>query len=210
LFDRLFTLDGKPVLVLTGRVVCNPNKYFNAGNCLNHVIMKSLLLSLVAVFALATVTRADVTVKLTNVHLCCDSCVKGANKAISTVDGAKAVIDKGERTIEITAPDTATAQKVADALVKAGFFGESADASVKIDASTGAKGEKVQTLTVEGVHLCCPKCVKAVHAAVTSVTGVTADTATKGAESFTVTGDFNDAEVFAALQKAGLTGKAGK
>jgi copper chaperone CopZ len=172
--------------------------------------MKSLLLSVVALFALATVSRADVTVKISNVHLCCDKCVKGADKAVSSVDGAKAAIDKTAGTIEVTAPDTATAQKVADALTKAGFFGDTADASIKIDASTGAKGAKVQTLTVQGVHLCCPKCVKAVHEAVTGVSGVTGDTATKNAESFTVTGDFNDADVFAALQKAGLTGKAGQ
>jgi periplasmic mercuric ion binding protein len=171
--------------------------------------MKSLLLSIVAVIALAPLTRADVTVKISNVHLCCDKCVKAADKTVSTVDGAKAAIDKESRTIEITAPDNGTVQKVADALVKAGFFGDSSDASIKIDASTGAKGEKVQTLTVKGVHLCCPKCVKAVHEAVTGVSGVTGETATKGAESFTVTGDFNDADVFTALQKAGLTGKAG-
>ncbi|HUD47900.1 MAG TPA: hypothetical protein VMR33_13785 [Candidatus Baltobacteraceae bacterium] len=172
--------------------------------------MKSFLLTVVAVFTLATLSRADdVTVKISNVHLCCDSCVKAANKIVATVDGAKAAVDKTERTIEITAPDLATVQKVADALVKAGFFGDSSDPGVKMDASTGAKGEKVQTLTVQGVHLCCPKCVKAVHAAVMSVPGVTGETAAKGAESFTVTGDFNDADVFAALQKAGLTGKAG-
>src|SRR5271163_4716766 len=98
--------------------------------------MKSPLLSIVAAFALATVSRADVTVKISNVHLCCDKCVKGANAAVSTVDGAKAVVVKTARTIEITAPDTATAQEVADALTKAGFFGESSDASIKIDAST--------------------------------------------------------------------------
>jgi copper chaperone CopZ len=172
--------------------------------------MKSFLLTVVAVFTLATLSRADdVTVKISNVHLCCDSCVKAANKIVATVDGAKAAVDKTERTIEITAPDLATVQKVADALVKAGFFGDSSDPGVKMDASTGAKGEKVQTLTVQGVHLCCPKCVKAVHAAVMSVPGVTGETAAKGVESFTVTGDFNDADVFAALQKAGLTGKAG-
>lgn len=160
--------------------------------------------------ALVPLSRGDVTVTLSNVHLCCDKCVKGANKAVSSVDGATAAVDKTARTIAITAPDAATAQKVADALVKAGFFGESSDASVKVDASTGAKGEKVQTLTVQGVHLCCPKCVKAVHEAVMGVSGVTGETAQKGAESFTVTGDFNDADVFAALQKAGLTGKAGQ
>jgi copper chaperone CopZ len=171
--------------------------------------MRSLLLSIVAVLALAPLAQADVTVKINDVHLCCDKCVKAADKVVTGVDGAKANIDKAGRSIEITAPDTATAQKVADALVQAGFFGDCSDSSIKIDASTGAKGAKVQTLTVKGVHLCCPKCVKAVHEAVTSVSGVTGETATKGAESFTVTGDFNDADVFAALQKAGLTGKAG-
>jgi copper chaperone CopZ len=165
------------------------------------------MLSIVAVFALATVTRADVTVKLNNVHMCCDSCVKGANKAVATVDGAKAVISKEDRTVEITAPDTATAQKVVDALTTAGFFGDSSDASIKVDSSTGAKGAKVQTVTVKGVHLCCPKCVKAVHKAVMDVPGVTGENSTKGAESFTVTGDFNDSDLMMALQKAGLTGK---
>lgn len=160
--------------------------------------------------ALVPLSQADVTVTLSNVHLCCNSCVKGADKAVATVDGAKGVCDKDAKTIAITAPDNATAQKVADALVKAGFFGDSSDPAIKIDASTGAKGAKVQSLTVKGVHLCCPKCVKAVHAAVMGVSGVTAETAQKGAESFTVTGDFNDSDVFAALQKAGLTGKAGE
>jgi copper chaperone CopZ len=63
---------------------------------------------------------------------------------------------------------------------------------------------------VEGVHLCCGKCVTAVDKAVKSVSGVKNHTAVKNAESFEVTGDFNDREVFTALQKAGLTGKAGK
>jgi len=172
--------------------------------------MKSLLLSIVAVFALAAVSQADVTVKISDVHLCCGSCIKGAQKAVDAVDGAKATIDKDARTIEFTAPDTATAQKVADSLTKAGFFGTTTDSSIKIDASTGAKGAKVQTLTIKGVHLCCGKCVKAVHEAVTGVSGVTAETAAKGAESFTVTGDFSDSDIFAALQKAGLTGKVGE
>jgi copper chaperone CopZ len=173
--------------------------------------MKSLFLSLIAMLALAPLSQADVTVTLSNVHLCCNSCVKGVDKAVASVDGAKGVCDKAAKTITITAPDNATAQKLADTLVKAGFFGDSSDTSiVKMDASTGAKGEKVQTLTVKGVHLCCNSCVKAVHAAVMGVSGVTGETAQKGAESFTVTGDFNDADVFAALQKAGLTGKVGE
>ncbi|MDB6023350.1 MAG: hypothetical protein JWQ04_3207 [Pedosphaera sp.] len=171
--------------------------------------MKLLITSIVTAFALVLSARADdVTAKISNVHLCCDKCVKGVDTALAPVSGAKAVCDKDASTVVITAPDKATAQKAADALIAAGYFGSSDD--VKIDASTGAKGEKVQTLKVNGVHLCCGKCVKAVDKAVKSVPGVTGETAAKGAESFEVTGDFNDKDVFDALQKAGLTGKEGK
>jgi mercuric ion binding protein len=173
--------------------------------------MKTVLISLVAALALVPFARAaDVTVTISKVHLCCDKCVKGANTAVTSVDGATAVADKSANTVVITAPDAATAQKAADALVKAGFYGESGDASVKINAETGAKGEKVQTLKVNGVHLCCPKCVKATKAALAEVPGVTGDTVTKGETSFTVTGDFKDSDIFAALQKAGLTGRVGQ
>jgi copper chaperone CopZ len=123
------------------------------------------------------------------------------------VDGANAVADKTAHTVVITAPDAATAQKAVDALVKAGFYGECKDETCKVTCDTGAKGEQVKTLKVKGVHLCCPSCVKAVNKALTDVSGVTGNTATKGAESFEVTGDFKDSDVFAALQKAGLTGK---
>jgi copper chaperone CopZ len=173
--------------------------------------MKSLFLSLIAVLALAPLTRADdVTVTISKVHLCCDKCVTGANKAVSKVDGVTAVSDKTARTIVLTAANADTLQKAVDALVKAGFFGESSDASIKINSDTGAKGDKVQTLKVQGVHLCCPSCVKAVNKALADVPGVTGNTAAKGAESFQVTGDFKDSDVFAALQKAGLTGKVGE
>jgi copper chaperone CopZ len=170
--------------------------------------MKSLILSLIAAVAFTQFVRAeDVTVKITKVHLCCDSCVKGVDKALDGVDGVKGVADKTTRTVVLTGADTATIQKGVDALIKAGYFGECSDAGIKIDSSTGAKGEKVQTLKVEGVHLCCPKCVKAVNVALKDVPGVTTNDATKNAKVFVVTGDFNDADVFAALQKAGLTGK---
>jgi mercuric ion binding protein len=173
--------------------------------------IKSWLLSLVAVLALAPLAHAaDVSITLTNVHLCCQKCVDGANKTVAKVDGATAAPDKTARTIVITAPDTATAQKAVDALIKAGFYGGCSDESIKIVSETGAKGDKVQTLKVAGVHMCCPKCVKAVHEALTAVPGVTADTATKGVDTFEVTGDFKDSDVFAALQKAGLTGTCGQ
>ena len=65
-------------------------------------------------------------------------------------------------------------------------------------------------MKVEGVHLCCGKCVKAVDEALKSVPGVKSHTAVKNAKSFEVTGDFNDKDAFTALQKAGLTGQVAK
>jgi len=97
--------------------------------------MKSLFLSLVAVLALAPLSwAADVTVTISKVHLCCDKCVTAVDKVVASVPGATAVADKTARTIAITAADAATVQKAADALVKAGFYGESSDASVKMSA----------------------------------------------------------------------------
>jgi hypothetical protein len=46
-----------------------------------------------------------------------------------------------------------------------------------------------------------------VNEALGNVKGVTGNSATKGAKSFEVTGNFNDKDVFDALQKEGLTGE---
>jgi periplasmic mercuric ion binding protein len=170
--------------------------------------VKKIIASIVIASALVLSARADETAKISNVHLCCDKCVKGVDTAISSVPSVKATSDKAEGTVVLTGPDKDSVQKAADALIAAGYYGTSSD--VKIDASSGAKGEKVQTLKITGVHLCCAKCVKAVDKALKTVPGVTGNTATKGAESFEVTGDFNDLDVMNALQKEGLTGKVGK
>ena len=173
--------------------------------------MKTILVSMTMAFALAlSVRAADVSVKITDVHLCCDSCVKGVKGAVGKVQGATATVNQDEGTVSLTGADKAVVQKAADALVAAGFFGKSSDPSIQISDRTGAKGQKVQSLKIEGLHLCCGKCVKAVNTALASVPGVKANTATKGAQSFEITGDFNDKEAFTALQKAGLTGQVGK
>lgn len=170
--------------------------------------MRTFFLSIFAALSITSLAFADATsVTISDVHLCCDSCVKGVDKAVTGVDGATAAADKAAKTVILTAPDKATLQKAADALVAAGYFGKSSDADVKIISVTGAKGEKVQSLKVANVHLCCPKCVKALNAALKEVPGVTTNNAVKGAKVFTITGDFTDTDVFTALQKHGLTGK---
>ena len=173
--------------------------------------MKNPFASLAIASALTlSAYAADVSTKISGVHLCCQGCVKGVNKAVTDIKGLTATVDPDAETVTLAGPDSATVQKGADALVAAGYFGKSSDASIKLTANTGAKGAKVQTLKVQGVHLCCGKCVTAVDKAVKSVSGVKEHTARKNAESFEVTGDFNDKDVLDALQEAGLTGKVAK
>lgn len=169
--------------------------------------MKTILASAILAFTVAlSVQAADVSTKLTDVHLCCQSCVKGVQKAVATVNGVTADSDMDSGTVNLTGPDTATVQKAVDALTSAGYYGKSSNPDIKVDASTGAKDEKVKSLKVEDVHLCCGKCVKAVGKALSDVPGVTGNTAAKGAKSFTISGDFNEKDAMDALQKAGLTG----
>lgn len=164
--------------------------------------------ALVLSIALAPAALADVTVTLKDVHLCCSSCVKGVDHAVAPVTGAAADCDRDAETVTITAPDKATAQKAVNALVAAGYFGVSSDPTITLDGTSGAPAGKVQTLAVEGVHLCCKKCVVAVNEALEKVPGVKATTAAKDAKAFDVTGDFEAKAVFTALHSAGLTGKA--
>ncbi len=174
--------------------------------------MNTKLLSVIAALLWAGLNSvtAEVTTKLSNVHLCCQSCVKGVAASAGKVAGAKLACDKDAGTVSITAADKATVQKAVDALVAGGYFGTSSNPDIKVTSHSGAAEGTVKSLKVTGVHLCCGKCVKAVSDALKSVKGVTGNNAEKGSETFNVTGEFSAKEVFAALEKAGLTGKAGK
>ena len=163
----------------------------------------------IATFTAAIVAHAD-EVKLTNVHLCCGSCVKGVEKVVAKVKGVTATADQTTSTVTISSSSKAALQQTVDALVTAGYYGKSSDSSIKVAANTGAQDGKVQSLKVEGVHLCCGKCVTAVQGALGKVPGVKANTAEKNVKSFEVTGDFSAKAVFDALNEAGLTGKVAK
>jgi len=170
--------------------------------------MKTLLIcSMMTFAALAALQAEEVTATINNVHLCCKGCVTGAEKAVSTVEGAKVSADQDTGTLTLSGPDAATLQKAADALVRAGYYGKSASPAVTLKSNPGAQGKQVQTLEIEGVHLCCTKCAKAVERAVKSVPGAENQTAVKGAKKFQVTGNFNDRAVFDALENEGLSGK---
>ena len=172
--------------------------------------MKTSILALIATGALAAFANAETTVKISNVHLCCKGCVTGVEKAVGKAKGVTAVVDKDAGTVTLSAADKAAVQGGVDALVAAGYYGKSDSSDVSLKDTSGAKDGKVSMLTVNDVHLCCGKCVTAVTKAIEKVKGVTGNNAEKGVKSFEVKGDFSPKEVFAALQAAGLTGKAGK
>src|SRR5258708_34325039 len=176
----------------------------------SQIMKKSIVCLMAPLFWTMSVLAGDFSDKLTEVHLCCQGCVKGVQKAVGQVPGVIAAADMDDGTVTLAGPDSATVQKAADALVAAGYFGKRSDPGIKIVAQTGAQDRKVKSLAIEGVHLCCGKCVKSVNTALGEFAVVTGNTATKVAKSLVVSGVFNHNEVFAALQKAGLTGQAAK
>ena len=171
--------------------------------------MNTRHLSLVTFAALAVfagAAQASVTVVLRNVHMCCGTCVKDSDEAVATVPGAEAMSDMNSKSIAITAPDHATAQKAIDALGNAGYFGTPTDASYAFKSAAPLKETNVTSAKLTGVHLCCKKCVTAANKALATVKGVTGNTAKEDEASFEVTGNFDPNEVIAALNKAGMTG----
>jgi copper chaperone CopZ len=167
--------------------------------------------ALVAVLGLASASAvlAETTVKLSDVHLCCGSCVKGIESSVGKVKGATVVADKDAGTVTITAPDEATAKKAVTAVAKAGYFGKSDNEKIKVDA-TKADDTKVASLKVTGLHLCCGKCVKAFDGAVKKVDGVTGHTAENKSSEATISGNFSPKAVVAALNAAGLNAEIAK
>lgn len=152
--------------------------------------------------AAAPAAPTPYTLTLTGAHVCCGSCVKGITATVASLSGVKAVGSTSDKTIAITAPDKATAQKAVDALTGAGFFGTSSDAAIKVNADTGATTGKVSSLAISNLHLCCGSCVTAVNDILKTVPGVTGNDAKVKATSFTVTGDFSPKAVMDAFQKA--------
>ena len=72
--------------------------------------MKIILTALALAFTL-TARAADVTATLTDVHICCQSCVKGVATAVAGIKGLTAKADQDAGTVTLTGPDTATVQK---------------------------------------------------------------------------------------------------
>lgn len=157
-----------------------------------------------ALLAAASIARADYQVTLSNVHMCCKGCIRDAKETGDSIPGATINPSKDDRTIKIAANSQATAQKTVDALVAAGFYGVSSDPAIHVATVIG-EDKNVTDLKVGGVHLCCKHCVSDLNKAVGKVKGVTGTTAEKDADSFQISGTFNEREVLDALHAAGFS-----
>jgi copper chaperone CopZ len=166
--------------------------------------------SLAALLTLTGAARAETKVELKGVHLCCPACLKAVGDTLKKVDGVTGTCDQKSKTVTITAKDDAAAQKALDALVAAGFYGDTGNKNFALKDDSGATKGKVKSLTLTGVHNCCGACCKAIKGTVKKVEGVTGDTAKPKEDTFEVTGDFDAEDLVKALHAAGFHVKVKK
>ena len=166
--------------------------------------------SLLGVLALAAPARAETKVELKGVHLCCQGCVKEVGSILGKIDGVTPKCDQKNKTVTITATDDQAAQKALDALAKGGYYGDTGNAKLAIKDDSGATKGKVKTLTLTGIHNCCGNCCKAIKETVKKVDGTKSDDAKPKMDTFTVTGDFDAADLVKALNAAGFHVKVKK
>jgi len=165
-----------------------------------------------AVVAFGADESATVTIR--NAHLCCGGCVDGAKSALDGLEGISEVkADVNSKSIVFAAKSEQAAMKGIESLADHGFFGKAAFGKKDLNfPEVGAKkGEKRDSLTFTGVHLCCGACRKAVHEAFTKLDGMTSMEIDAAAQTVKLNGaGLVVADAVALLQKAGFYGKLAK
>jgi copper chaperone CopZ len=169
-----------------------------------------LVVSLIALLAPVSSLRAETKVELKGVHLCCPACTRAVQTTLGDIEGVKVACDQKTKTVTITAVDDKAAQNALDALAAHGFHGDTGSSTLTIKEDSGVSGGKVTSLNVTGVHNCCGACCAAIKKTVHAVNGVTGDTAKPKGTSFTVTGNFDAAELVKSLNAAGFHVKVQK
>lgn len=163
--------------------------------------MRFLALAVMAlVCSVASISAAETKITLSDVHLCCQSCVKGV--AAATKDtGATVTADMETKKVTIVGKDEKEAQAAVDALSTSGFYGKSDNKDIAMKPASVGEG-KVKELAVT-THNCCPKCTKALNA-VAKPEGVTELAATPKDPAITIKGDFDAKAEGKAMNDAGF------
>lgn len=171
---------------------------------------------LVCLIAVAIAVAADEsgTVTVRSVHLCCGACVEGAKAALDGIEGVSdAKADVNSKSVVFSAKDEKAAMKGIEALADHGFFGKAAFGKKDLAfPDVGAKkGEKRDTMTFTGIHLCCGACRKAVHEAFTKLDGLTSMEIDAAVGTVKLNGGgMVVPDAVELLQKAGFYGKLAK
>lgn len=151
------------------------------------------------------------TVSVKGVHLCCASCSSGAEAALQDLKGiTKIGVDRNTKLISFEAESKDAAAEAIKALAEDGFYGTATygKEELKWPDAGAKKGEKVPTVVIEGVHLCCGACVTGVKDALEKVAGATEINVDRNAERVTIQGkELDEVAVIAALNKGGFYGK---
>ena len=169
--------------------------------------LMAMLASASCVLGLTGMASPETKVELKGVHICCPQCEKAIGKTL-TEAGVTGTCSKETKTVSITAPDAAAAQKALDALAAVGLHGDTGSKDLAMKDDSGAKEGKVASLKITAIHNCCGACCKAIKEIVKKVDGVTEEDAKKGEGSFTVKGNFDAAALVKALNAAGFHCKA--
>lgn len=169
-----------------------------------------VLTGLAAVVLAGPAAASDVEVK--GPHICCGQCVKVVGKLLGKVEGVSDVkADVKTKTVTFTATDEKAAKAGFKALVDGGFFGTATNdgKELKIKVGGAKKGDKMEKVTVKGVHACCGMCK-------TAIKGLFADSKISyegegPQQNVTIEGgDLYRGDVLEALRKAGFNGKFDK
>ena len=153
--------------------------------------------------AVGSAARAEVTVTVSEMHLCCPGCTNAVEEAVAKVEGVKCVASQKERTTVLTAADLPTMQKALNRMARAGFCGKLDNEDLKFKEIKSADG-KVARMEIAHVHNCCGACTKAIKKALAEVEGVKADTCKSKEEKFVIEGEFEPKDAIAALIEAGF------
>lgn len=154
-----------------------------------------LLLSVSLAVCLMTVAMPQaeaggVTVK--KAHVCCGACVVAVKKALTDLEGVtNPNADQKSATITFEAADDAAANRGILALAKAGFHGAAShgDKVLEYPKTNAKKGDKSNSVTFTGVHLCCGMCVTGAKKALENVKNVKNINVDRPTNTVTLTGD---------------------
>lgn len=177
-------------------------------------IRGSVWVSCLVAAAIAFGADESGTVTVRNAHLCCGGCVDGAKSALDGIEGVSEVkADVNSKSIVFMATSEKAAKKGIESLADHGFFGKAAfgKKDLAFPDAGAKKGEKRDSITVTGVHLCCGACRKAVHEAFTKLDGLTSMEIDASAQTVKLNGGgMVVLDAVDLLQKAGFYGKLAK